>query len=161
MEWQSFAIVCFRKVDDALHWGTQSEDRQCTKRLAVSLPVDSDIDSDWPTFTGDWQGHHWPFVLGAFEQTITADSPFDLKAKSCVLSCLIYQMECLKKTDPETSDSVAFLDCHNMTINQAKSLDDEQLATFAHPLLHHVWVVRDGVRESPAIGSSVSSVQVV
>ena len=58
-------------------------------------------------------------------------------------------MECLKKTDPETSDSVAFLDCHNMTINQAKSLDDEQLATFAHPLLHHVRGVRDGVRQSP------------
>ena len=62
-------------------------------KVAVSLWVDRDIDSDWPTFTGDWQGHHWPFVLGAFEQTITTDMTSELKPKSCVMRCLIYQME--------------------------------------------------------------------
>ena len=37
----------------------------------------------------------------------------------------------------------------NMLVKHEKSLADRQLTTFAHPLLHHVRGVRDGVRQSP------------
>ena len=63
-----------------VHWGPQSGGHtmhivrvwQCYLK---SVPVDRDIHCDWPTFSGDRQGHPWPFVLRTFEQTNTANGP--------------------------------------------------------------------------------------
>ena len=110
MSWVKNAVqnAGFGRVDDAPRpsvWG----DNQCTLLAfdSKSVPVDRDIDCDWPTFTEDRQGHPWPFVLRTFEQTITANRPFSLQTwkKSMHLEVSDWSDEMLHERIPKRERS--------------------------------------------------------
>ena len=92
--------------------------------------------------------HHWQAILSLqawskimlFEVSVWSDGMFE---------------EETIENGSETFDSVWYLSRMPkyiwMMVYQGKViLADKQLTTFAHPLLHHVWGVRDGVRQSPS-----------